>query len=136
MDTIQGKGMAQHLFPILFHWQVSCPSGVTTADLRGIGILDLVVAEPDSSTIEVLLGVGDGTFAQGTLYPLPEEPTCVAVADFNGDGRLDILAGLIGNDSIVVLPGSGNGQFGFPLLSGSVPSLAGGLAALILQSRT
>jgi len=126
----QGKGDGTASLPNIIPLAGLSPSGVTTADLRGIGILDLVVAEPDSSTIEVLLGNGDGTFAQGTLYPLPEEPTCVAVADFNGDGRLDILAGLIGNDSIAVLPGSGNGQFGFPLLSGNVPSLAGGLAAV------
>ena len=68
------------------------PSG-PHGGLEGDRILDLVVAEPDSSTIEVLLGNGDGTFAQGTLYPLPEEPTCVAVARFNGDGRqlMDVL---------------------------------------------
>ena len=42
------------------------PVGLATASLRNTGILDLVVAESDSSTIGVLLGNGDGTFGYET----------------------------------------------------------------------
>ncbi len=39
------------------------PSAVTSADLDGDGVRDLAVANRASSSVSVLLGVGDGTFA-------------------------------------------------------------------------
>ncbi len=50
------------------------PGSLVATDLRGNGILDLVVAEFGSSSIGVLLGNGDGTFQIEQEYALPEPP--------------------------------------------------------------
>jgi FG-GAP-like repeat len=42
------------------------------------------------STVGVLLGKGDGTFAPQTTYATGFTPFSVAVGDFNGDGILDL----------------------------------------------
>ena len=68
------------------------PVYMVTADLRGNGTLDLIVAEFDTSTIGVLLGNGDGTFQFEQEYTLPQPPEAPVVDDFNHDGKLDIAA--------------------------------------------
>ena len=69
------------------------PVYVVTADLRGNGTLDLIVAESDTSTIGVLLGHGDGTFGFEQTYSLPQPPAALVVDDFDHDGKLDIVFG-------------------------------------------
>jgi hypothetical protein len=98
------------------------PLGVKAADLRGIGVLDLVVPEIDNQSVGVLLGNGDGTFAPEKTYLLPTAPTFVTTADINHDGNLDVIVGLDysngGNSLIsqfVVLPGDGKGNLQTPL---------------------
>ncbi|HLJ92706.1 MAG TPA: VCBS repeat-containing protein [Gemmataceae bacterium] len=57
---------------------------------RGDGILDLVVANPGSNTVSVLLGNGDGTFQASRSFAAGLGPNSVAVGDFNGDGHIDL----------------------------------------------
>jgi len=94
------------------------PVYLVTADLRGNGTLDLIVAEFDTSTIGVLLGNGDGTFQFEQEYTLPQPPEALVVDDFNHDGKLDIAAvmytlsgGTAGVDYIATLAGDGAGHF-------------------------
>src|SRR3954464_9220361 len=68
------------------------PVYLVAADLRGTGVLDLVIAEFDTSTVGVLLGNGDGSFGYEQTYSLPQPPVAIAVDDFNGDHKLDIVA--------------------------------------------
>jgi hypothetical protein len=60
--------------------------------MNGDGIPDLVAVSvgPSSGSAAVLLGNGDGTFQNATIYPAGEFPNALAVADFNGDHRPDI----------------------------------------------
>lgn len=101
------------------------PVGLATASLRGNGILDLVVAESDSSTIGVLLGNGDGTFGYETEYALPDPPSSVVIDDFNHDGKPDIAAVMVTTVTfppgaapyLALLTGDGTGAFSAPKIS-------------------
>ena len=97
------------------------PGGeVTIADFNGHGRPDLAVAGSTNGGLAILLGKGDGTFAQSFAvagcspnlacggaagYPL-------GVGDFNGDGKLDIITSYgFGLQRGAVLLGNGDGTF-------------------------
>jgi len=82
---------------------------VAIADLNGDGKPDLVAANSRPSTVSVLLGNGDGTFADKTDYPTGSGPATVAVGDMNGDGRLDVVT--TSGVMVSVLLGNGDGSF-------------------------
>jgi hypothetical protein len=82
---------------------------VTTADLRGNGILDLVVADSLTTDVYVLLGNGDGTFQPAVPYLCTADTFRVITGDFTGDGILDIVA--LTSTQILILPGNGDGTF-------------------------
>ena len=77
----------------------SGPHSVAVGDFNGDGKPDLAVANsgtspnyPDSS-ISVLLGLGDGTFAPDRRFGVGSAPSSVAVGDLNDDGALDLAVG-------------------------------------------
>jgi type II secretory pathway component GspD/PulD (secretin) len=74
---------------------------------------DLVIANSTSNTVTVLLGNGDGTFAEaaGSPFPTGDQPSAVVVADFNGDGNQDFAVANMGDNSISVFEGDGKGGF-------------------------
>jgi len=84
---------------------------VAIADLDRNGTPDLAVS--DNGGVDVLLGNGDGTFGNATLYstwPLGQVPVEIAIADFNGDGNPD-LAVVLSNGYPGVFYGNGDGTF-------------------------
>src|SRR5437868_4005244 len=98
-----GKGLRSHRFycPSLqiledrtllsFLTAVTYPLGsgagpVAVADFNRDGILDLVVANVDSSSVSILLGESDGSYSAAKIYRVGSRPTSIATADFNGDG--------------------------------------------------
>ena len=97
------------------------PGGeVTIADFNGDGRPDLAVAGPSYSGFAVLLGKGDGTFAQSFAVPgCAPNMLCsgaagypLGVGDFNGDGKLDIITSYgFGQQRGAVLLGNGDGTF-------------------------
>jgi hypothetical protein len=100
------------------------PVYLASADLRGIGIQDLVVAEFDTSTVGVLLGNGDGTFGYEQEYVLPQPPGALVIDDSNHDGKLDIVSVMVTLNSdtqgvpyLAALLGDGKGGFGSPVIS-------------------
>jgi len=69
---------------------------VTTADINGDGVLDLVCGNFEPGGIEVWIGNGDGTWIQ-SRGPTSEGSTYgLAVGDFNSDGRIDIVSAIKG----------------------------------------
>ena len=65
-------------------------SALVAGDFTGDGRLDLAVANYSSNDVSVLLGNGDGTFADpGQLATTPRATPLVA--DVNGDGTDDVL---------------------------------------------
>jgi uncharacterized protein (DUF2141 family) len=92
----------------------SGPWAVATADLNADGKLDVVVTNPNSGTVGVLLGNGHGWFESPLKYnPGVGAPWSVAIGDLNGDGIPDIV--VASNTSrdcgIDVLLGNGDGTF-------------------------
>jgi hypothetical protein len=56
-----GKGDGTFNLPIILPiTKGQTPIWIATADLRGIGRTDIVVAEPNSNSVGVFLGNGDG----------------------------------------------------------------------------
>ena len=98
------------------------PIAVTAADLRGLGILDLIVGyfncnfnvSPEvcgPSFISVMLGRGDGTFLPPVNYATAATIASIVAQDFNGDGKLDLAAAAIGGNAVSILLGNGDGTF-------------------------
>ena len=68
--------------------------GVMLADLNADGRLDVITATPDSNTLSVLLGNGDGTFGAAVPRDLAtgNKPFWVVAADLNADSRPDLIS--------------------------------------------
>ena len=88
------------------------PSGnaatITLGDLNADGALDVVTGNDASDSLSVLLGNGDGTFAESQTYPTGNTYS-VAVIDLDGDGRLDVLSGSPKQTKLWFYRGTGDG---------------------------
>jgi hypothetical protein len=115
------------------------PHGIAIGDFTGTGIPDIVVTNEGffvhdqfqpGTTVNVLLGNGDGTFRPTRAFSTGVTPEAVAVGDFSGNGRLSIVTADQGFGSIPgdvgFLVGNGDGTFRPPILLGL--SLNGGAA--------
>jgi hypothetical protein len=100
------------------------PSSIIATDLRGNGVLDLVVANHDGNSVSVLLGKGDGTFQAKTDAPVAALPSAVIAADVNGDQKLDLVVTNQGDRSVSVLLGNGDGSFQAKLPDNAPTALA------------
>jgi hypothetical protein len=94
-------------------------AAIGVGDFNRDAFSDLVLAS-SSSRVHVLLGRGDGTFAQQTLTLIPEnnigmDNTDIDVADVNADLIDDVVVALSLNGSkTVILIGNGDGSFRDP----------------------
>ncbi len=86
---------------------------LAAGDFNGDGIADLAVASPDDDTITILLGKGDGTFAQpaGSPVAVGSAPVALVAGDFNSDGRLDLAVVNSGDGTVSILLGNGDGTY-------------------------
>lgn len=97
--TFQGSA-GQNLFNI--------PGSVVVGDFNGDGIQDLVPAGPVSVTdsgpgVNLLTGVGDGTFQLPHFNGTGSPPDAVVVGDFNRDGKLDVATASTAGNNVSVL---------------------------------
>jgi hypothetical protein len=100
----------------------STPSSVAIGDLDRDGHADLVVtnsavySESRISSISILRGNGDGTFAPGRVIPVGNVPQAVVIEDLDGDGFPDLAIANFGESpayvgSVSVMMGYGDGTF-------------------------
>lgn len=88
------------------------PRALEALHLNADANLDLVVLNDTAGTVNVLLGVGDGTFTVSGSYPTGGSPRGMAVGDVTGDGNPDVVVSDHADDTISVLPGDGAGALG------------------------
>ncbi len=95
---------------------------LAVGDFNDDGKLDLAVGNGDDDTVTILLGNGDGTFAEvpnccGASDPGNYHALAMASGDFNGDGKPDLamtvqnMAGSSPVDYVQVFLGNGDGTF-------------------------
>jgi hypothetical protein len=92
------------------------PRAVATGDLNHDGRVDLVVGnggvyyDPQSSSISVLIGNGDGTFAPERRYATSASPRELALGDFNEDGHADVAVTNYESGTVNLFAGVGDGS--------------------------
>jgi hypothetical protein len=88
------------------------PSFIATNILRGdSSVNDLIVANSADNTISILLGNGDGTFANQVAYPLgattDKDPVWIATGSFDtpNDSNIDLAVANKGSNTVSILLG-------------------------------
>ena len=82
--------------------------GIVQAGENGLPSIFVAI---DYNGVSVLLGLGDGTFADAVNYAAVVSTYGVAVADFNNDNNLDIVAAGPFDTRFALLTGTGDGTF-------------------------
>ena len=85
---------------------------VSAADLNVDGADDLIFANLEHDDITVLIGHGDGTFAEPVHYDVGQGPSQLVNEDFNGDGFPDVAVANETGGTMSVRFGIGDGTLG------------------------
>src|SRR5262249_17350819 len=112
----------------LFFPTQGTPSALRVADLNNDNKLDLVAASTDlSNPINVLLGVGDGTFQASRGFDAgpgaPSGTRDLAVGDLTGSGNQDVVVSNYGSGDVSMLLGRGDGTLQPPRRFNAVPQV-------------
>ena len=84
--------------------------GVVIANFNdGDAFPDIIYSSRDDSSLNVLLGVGDGTFGDPVSLYTFGGPVGAVVRDFNKDGYLDVAAPLVFDSQVLIALGDGTG---------------------------
>ena len=80
-----------------------CPHSVTSGDLNGDGLLDLVTANSISDNVSLLLGLGGGAFSVAQNFAVGNGAGSVLAEDFNGNGLPDLATTNYSDNSVSIL---------------------------------
>ncbi|MFD7525004.1 FG-GAP-like repeat-containing protein [Paenibacillus chitinolyticus] len=84
---------------------------VTTGDVNGDGLDDLVSLNFQNNQVAVLLGRGDGTFETARSFNVGNNPRGAAIADLDGDHYADLAVADMNGNTVSILKGNGDGTF-------------------------
>jgi type II secretory pathway component GspD/PulD (secretin) len=86
---------------------------IASSTFTSSGFHDLLVTDPDSNTVTVLLSNGDDTFKQAANSPIKvgQGPSALVTGDFNGDGNQDFIVTNFTDSTISEFFGNGDGTF-------------------------
>ena len=87
------------------------PNAVAIADFTGSGYPDIAVTDPETDSISVYLGQGQGTFAAPFQLPVGTNPTAILAASLSGAVLPDVAitddpAGTAGQVTVILSPAS------------------------------
>ena len=103
--------------------RVNGPAALTSADLDGDGLPDLLVAGGAGSVL-VFPAVNQG-FGSPTVINVGGRTLGVVAPDLNGDAQPDIVATDTENSQIAVILSRGGGRFAAPVFSSTAPNPGG-----------
>jgi hypothetical protein len=79
------------------------PRSVVAANLNDDAYIDLAVANFDTDSVSVLLGVGDGIFQSAINYYSGSGPRAIEAGDFDGDSYIDLFVANRRSNNVSVL---------------------------------
>ena len=87
------------------------PTAVTVTDFNGDGIPDIAVTDPQTDSVSVFLGVGQGLFAPAFELPAGTNPTAILSASLSGASLPDVAvtddpSGATGQVTVLLSPAS------------------------------
>ena len=87
------------------------PTAVAIADFNGDGLPDIAVTDPQTDSVSVYLGLGQGLFATAFELPVGTNPTAILAASLSGASLPDVAitndpSGTAGQVTILLSPAS------------------------------
>jgi type II secretory pathway component GspD/PulD (secretin) len=106
------------------------PVAMVQNDLNADGNQDLAIVNQTTNNVTILLGKGDGTFAEATGSPISsgvgKGPVAIAAGDLNGDAKPDLAVVNQTDNTVSILLNNGDATFtaatGSPLQTASSPT--------------
>ena len=84
-------------------------SDLVTADVNGDGNLDVVLSNPATNRVVIVLGDGQSGLREGSFAAAGSAPGRVLVREVDGDGKPDLIVAAA--SGITILQGTGDGRF-------------------------
>ncbi len=87
------------------------PTAITIADFNADGNLDIAVTDPQTDSVSVFLGLGQGLFAPPFELPVGSNPTAILAASLSGASLPDVAitddpSGAAGQVTVILSPAS------------------------------
>ena len=106
---------------------------VASGDFNRDGVLDLAAVSSDLNSVQVAIGIGDGSFQSPASFQVGTFPVSLEVSDLDRDGNLDIVVANNNSNDLSVLYGIGNGSV-LPAVTLPLPSGAHGVTVADLNN--
>jgi tetratricopeptide (TPR) repeat protein len=86
---------------------------IASAVLTTSGFHDLLITDPVTNAVQVLLSNGDDTFKEATNSPIAvgKAPNSIVLGDFNNDGKQDFTVVNFTDSTLSLFLGNGDGTF-------------------------